>query len=226
MVKDGALNFEKIAEGQANARKSAEGRLFTRKEVLEKEVREELAANKPEGVPESSDGYTYSLPDRVTKNDNFNIEIAEDDQMLAFFKQAAFDHGIPQKTFEELMESYVTARISELPDYDAEMKVLGEHGGQRTERVNEWARMTLSADNYKTLSTMATTASVVSMLEEVMQLAGEAPAIVNEDTGEMAERLTKDDLKSMQLDKRYVDGDPAFVAKVRAGYEKLNRDRK
>jgi hypothetical protein len=224
MAPEGKIDFEKVAEGQAKARKAAEDRLFTRKEDFRAELKEEMASEKPPGVPDDPTGYEVRIAKEISDNANFEIELDEKDPMLVFFRDAAHEANIDQHKFNELINAYMRIRMSELPDYEAEMKTLGDNGKMRVERAANWGKMNLKKENFETMASLATTAKTVQLFEELMELSGEPTFQISEDGDSYTEALTKDDLKAMMQDPRYHrDHDPAYIAKVRAGFAKLGR---
>lgn len=222
---DGKLDYAKIAEQQANARKAAETRLFTRTDDLKKALKDEMAAEKPVGVPEKAEDYKAEINEAFKRNfPNLQVEIDEDDPLLGWFRQTAYKHGIPQSEFNDMVNMYLMSRAGELPDYDEQMEALGDKGELRVERINQWAGKVLSEESHNTLNSLAVRAPVVTLIEELMELAGEPSLTISEDGNSYNERLTKEDLMAMQNDPRYYrDADPAFVARVKAGFKKLTK---
>lgn len=224
MVKDGELDYQVIAEQQAQARQAAEQRLFTRKDELKAEVLEEMKSGAEiiEGVPNDPESYTVNIHRELAQAEGYEVGFDEDDPMLSAFKDLAHRHNVTQDEFDDIINMYVKTRMDELPDFNDEMHKLGDHAEQRIDRAHKWAKHNLSSDNFKTVAALASNAAFVTALEEIMELAGQPSFQISEDTGQIKETLTKDDLKAMMDDPKYwKEQDPAFIARVRAGFARL-----
>lgn len=217
---DGSLDTSAAGTALAEAYKNAQNKIFTRKDDLKKEVLEEIQNTKPEGVPESPDKYEFSK-EGLSLPEGMDIEFLEDSPLTQWFKQTAYDKGLKQDEFNELVQQYVAHEMSMLPNYEKEKEALGEYADMRVERVNGWLQANLTPEAYEGIESIAVTAKSIKALEEVMQLAGEPAFNVTTD-GNMQEQLTRDDLLAMQKDPRYWrDNDNAYIAKVQAGWQKL-----
>ena len=72
---------------------------------------------------------------------------------------------------------------------------------------------------------IATVYRTVKLFEELMELNGQPKFNMTSNTS-FQETLDKNDLKAMQADPKYwKEKDPAFIAKVRAGFDQLARQK-
>ena len=154
---------------------------------------------------------------------DLGVEIPEDDVMLNWWKDRSHQLGLSDKEFNGFIKEYHEMAQQSGPDTDAEINALGEYGEKRVERVNEWFKSNMEKENYEVLSQMPITAPLIQALENIMELAGQ-PGVTIQDSGELKDTLTKDDLKNMMKDPRYHSkNDPVFRQKVKAGFEALAR---
>jgi len=109
------------------------------------------------------------------------------------------------------------------PDWNQESEALGEYAEKRLERVDGWAHNNLSAEAYNVFANVPASAGMVQLFEELMELNGQPQFNMTSDS-EFQERISREDLMSMQNDPRYwKEKDPAFISKVRAGFAQLAR---
>ena len=183
------------------------------KKVVAGEMSEEVEKNLPE-VPQD-----YKVSEDMLKE--LDAEIPEDDPMLNWWKERSYQLGLNEKQFNGFIQEYIEMQSQMGPDSQEEIKLLGEHGEKRVERVNNWFKAHMEKDNYGVLAQLPVTAPVIKALENVMELAGQPGVDVQKD-GELKDTLTKDDLKNMMNDPRYYkQNDPVFRQKVKAGFDQL-----
>jgi len=155
------------------------------------------------------------------------ISMIQDDPMLAYVREVAHANQWTQKQFDENVRGYVARQIASLPKWSAEAEKLGPNADARHSRVDGFLRGNLSEATYRTFAGMPATASLITAIEEVMELAGH-PKITDDTTAIPRETLGRDELRKMQADPRYTGDkgriDPSFVARVRAGYRALNKN--
>lgn len=220
---DGTLNTDAMAESLADAYKNAERSLFKRKDDLRKEIEQEVAEHRAEGLPQAPGDYEIKPLDLP---ENIEFEFADDDPLVQAAREMAYKYKMPQTEFNHLVDSFVRSQLAIMPNFDEEMKVLGDYGEQRLERVNRWIGKNMSEESRGTIENMAVRADFVKALEEIMELSGE-PKFEMQDSGDFKESLTRADLEVMMRDPRYsgkqTEIDPAYVAKVRAGFRTLAR---
>tara|TARA_R100001082_G_scaffold72584_1_gene41580 strand:+ start:6357 stop:7112 length:756 start_codon:yes stop_codon:yes gene_type:complete len=192
-----------------------EKRHYQRTDDLKKTVAEEMQKEAFADVPEVPQDYKVA--------DDLGVEIPEDDVMLNWWKDRSHQLGLSDKEFNGFIKEYHEMAQQSGPDTDAEINALGEYGEKRVERVNEWFKSNMEKENYEVLAQMPITAPLIQALENIMELAGQ-PGVTIQDSGELKDTLTKDDLKNMMKDPRYHSkNDPVFRQKVKAGFEALAR---
>jgi len=145
--------------------------------------------------------------------------------MLDWFRSKAHNYGLSQQEFNEVINEYAAMDTQRGPDWNVESQALGEYAEQRLERVDSWASKSLSEEAYSAFANVPASAHMVQLFEEVMELNGQ-PQFNMVSPTEFQERLSIDDLRSMQQDERYwKEKDPAFIAKVRAGFNQYSRQK-
>lgn len=190
-------------------------RHYQRTDDLKKTISSEMEQEAMKDVPEVPQDYKLA--------EDLPVEIPEDDLMLNWWKERSHQLGLDEKEFNGMVKEYFDMVSQSGPDTDSEIKILGEYGEKRVERVNNWFKSNMEKENYEVLAQMPITAPLIQALENIMELAGQ-PGVTMQDSGELKDSLTKDDLKNMMKDPRYhTQNDPVFRQKVKAGFEALAR---
>jgi hypothetical protein len=168
----------------------------------------------------------YVVPKDFVLGDR-KVTMIQDDPMLAYVREVAHQNQWTQKQFDENVRGYVARQIAGLPKWSAEAEKLGPNADARHSRVDGFLRGNLSEPTYKTFAQMPATASLITAIEEVMELAGH-PKITDDTTAIPRETLGRDELRKMQADPRYTGEkgriDSSYVARVRAGYRALSKN--
>lgn len=199
------------AEVMAKSFTELEGKFREKTDVLKEEVLAEIRA----GAPEK---YEIKLSEDLKIPDNVELDFSEDDPLVSWFSGFAKENGMSQEVFERALNEYVSIELANMPDIQAEIGKLGDHGQDRMLRVHSWLESKLSEDELAALNPLLNSAAQVEALEKLMKTSG--PADFEGDSGGTA--LTLDELRSMQNDTRYwQDKDPAFIKKVEEGYKRL-----
>lgn len=210
--------FERPEE-LANSYKELERAFYSRKEELRNSIVEELNSEAKANVPISPADYEVNL--QAPEGLEFTVD--ENDPLLDWFRGKSHEYGLSQDEFNGLVSEWAAMEAQRGPDWNVESEALGEHAERRLERVDSWAGKHLSDDAYKVFANIPASASMVQLFEELMELNGQPKFNMTTNT-EFQERISKEDLMSMQQDPRYwKDKDPAFISKVRAGFEQLTR---
>tara|TARA_R110002110_G_scaffold188520_8_gene396571 strand:+ start:2398 stop:3237 length:840 start_codon:yes stop_codon:yes gene_type:complete len=184
-------------------------------------ITEELSAESLAGRPETSEAYEYVMPDDLELPEGVEWTMDENDPLLAWWKTTAFNNGMTQEQFNAGVGDYIKQQAGSLPDYDKEMKALGENAQRRVDGANLWAKANLSEGAFSALESYMTEAKGIELVEEIMGLTkvgrmnpgGEAP--------KLAKVKSRTELIEMQKDKRYWDSnyrDESYVAEVSAAW--------
>ena len=204
-------------EQLAHSYKELEGKFHTRKEEFRNSIIEEMKNEADKELPISPGDYEIN----VKVPEGMDWQVDESDPMLSWFREKAHQYGLNQEEFSGLVNEYVTMDNTRGPDWNEEVKELGEHAERRLERVDTWASTSLTEDSYAKFANMRADAGMVKLFEELMELNGQPKFNMTSETA-FQESITKDDLRSMQNDPKYWrDKDPAFINKVKAGFAQL-----
>jgi len=210
--------FERPEE-LANSYRELERAFYTRKEDFRNQIIEELNSEAVSEAPISPADYEVN----IEAPDGLEYSISDDDPMLDWFKHTAHGYGLSQEEFNGLLAEYVNIDAMRGPDWNVEAETLGEHAERRLERVDSWAHGNLSDDAYQAFANIPASANMVQLFEELMELNGQ-PQFNMVTESEFQERVSIEDLRSMQNDPRYwKEKDPAFISKVRAGFAQYAR---
>jgi len=191
-----------------------EGKLRTKTEELKEEVLADLRAQAPEK-------YEVNLSEDLKLPENVEFNLTDEDPLVGWFSGFAKDIGLTQEQFDKAINEYVGIEIGNMPDMEAEIGKLGDHGQDRLLRVHNWLETRLSEDELSSMSSLLNSAEQIAALEKLMKASG--PNDFDGDSGD--EPLTLEELREMQNDTRYwQDKDPAFIKKVEAGYQRLYKN--
>lgn len=190
-----------------------EGKLRDTKDKHIEEYQADLRAKVPE------DGYKLNmpegleLPNGVTADD---IQIDTEDPLYQWFSEFATDKGLSQEEFDSAISKYVAQEVGNLPDVKNVIEQLGDYGADRIQKVENFLNESLEKDEYTAIQSVLTSAKAIEAVEKLMKRSS-----AKDFDGDTAPALTLDELRAMQSDRRYLDGDKAFIAKVEAGYKRL-----
>jgi hypothetical protein len=198
---------EQLAKSYAELEKNFRGDDF-RAKIIDELSEEALAAR-----PESPDKYELPKFDGVPED-------AIKGPLTEWWQQFAYDNAFDNETFQVGIAKYLEAIQSNQPDYDAEMKALGENAKVRTEAVGLWVNKNFTAEERPVIEQFCSTAKGVKVIERVMALArGDATQVVSDTPTE----VTEDDVKKMMNDRRYwhpADRDPKYIAEVQSFFQR------
>jgi len=210
--------FERPEE-LANSYKELERAFYSRKEELRNSIVEELNNEAKSSAPISPADYEVNL--QAPEGMEFTVD--ENDPLLDWFRGKSHEYGLSQDEFNGLISEWAAMESQRGPDWNTESESLGEYAERRLERVDSWASKHLSDEAYGAFANIQASASMVQLFEELMELNGQ-PKFNMETPTQFQERISREDLMAMQQDPRYwKEKDPAFISKVRAGFEQLTR---
>lgn len=206
-------------EELANSYQELERAFYTRKEELRNQIVSELNEEAQSNAPISPADYEIN----VQAPEGMNYQVSDDDPMLNWFRDTAHNYGLSQDEFNGLMNEYVQLDATRGPDWNVESEQLGEYAEKRLDRVDGWASQNLSEKAYNVFANVPASAGMVELFEELMELNGQ-PQFNMVSESEFQEQLNIDDLRAMQQDPRYwKEKDPAFINRVRQGFEQYSR---
>lgn len=201
------------AEDLANAYSSLEGKLGQKEDDFRasfmEEIEKEAYANRPETVGD------YELPEGI------DSELANDNELLQWWANHAYENGFNQEEFSEGINMYLGALNADVPDFDAEIKRLGDNASARTEAVSLFANNFFPQDQLGAIERMCETADGVMALETIMEAMKDGGPSADQ-IG--ATRMDENTLKQMMLDDRYHNPskrDPNFIRQVEEGFKKI-----
>jgi len=206
-------------EELANSYSELEKAFYTRKEDLRNQIVGELNEEASSNAPISPADYEL----KIEAPEGLEYNVSDDDPMVDWFRATAHNYGLSQEEFTGLMQEYVSIDAQRGPDWNVESEQLGEYADKRLERVDGWATANLSEEAYTVFANVPASAGMVQLFEELMELNGQPQFNMTTET-DFQERLSLDDLRSMQNDPKYwKDKDQAFIAKVRQGFAQYSR---
>jgi hypothetical protein len=207
---DGKPNYENLAKSYNEIRAKFGSKEEDLRTKLLEELSNEAVANRPE-APEK-----YELPEI----DGANYEQMANHPLTKWWSEFAFENGFDQDTFKEGISRYIEARMSDVPNYEVEMKALGDNASARTEAVGLWVNKNFNETERSQIEKLCATAEGVKVMEKVMSMlkdGGSSSAF------EPPPEITDKDIQKMMMDRRYwstSDRDPAYVAKVEGFFKK------
>jgi len=207
---DGKPNYENLAKSYNEIRTkfgSKEEDLRTR---IVQELEQEAIANRPEAADK------YELPEI----DGANYEQMANHPLTKWWSEFAFENGFDQDTFKEGISRYIEARTADVPNYEAELKALGDNASARTEAVGLWVNKNFNETERAQIEKLCATAEGVKTMEKVMAMLKDGGS---NSAFEPPPEVTDKDMQKMMADRRYwspSDRDPAYVAKVEGYFRK------
>ena len=209
----------KTAEDMAKSYGELERGFYQRKEDLREQVIDEINQQAMSEAPASPADYDVNLQ----APDGMEYTVDDTDPLLGWFKGKAHEYGLSQDEFDGLINEYAQADLQRGPDWNVESETLGEYAEDRLNRVDGWARGSLSQEGYEVFANIPASSGMVQLFEELMELNGQPQFNMISET-EFQETLSLDELRAMQNDPKYwKEKDPSYIAKVRAGFEHYSR---
>ena len=204
----------KTGEDLVKSYESLESKMGQKDKDIREQVLAEAEAKRYENRPEKSGDYI--LPKEI------NEEEAVDNGLLQWWADHAFSNGFSQEQFEEGIQMYADAINANAPDYDNELKRLGDNGKERTEAVGLFAKNYFPEKLHESIVKIGETADGIMVLEHIMNEMKDAPLPSGD--GSVAGAITEKDLQSMMKDPKYwnpTKQDPAFIKQIEDGWKKL-----
>lgn len=193
-----------------------ETKLRTKDEDFRRQIQDDLAKNRPKDKAE------YKLP---------KIDGVKDDElgahpMIAWWRDEAFNAGLPQDKFEKGISEYIKVMAPKPIPEDQLKAALGDSFKTRIAAVDTWAQKTAkSPGELAALQRIGQDPDGIKLMERMMGFNGSGG---DGGSGDPPPEITLDSLREMQRDPKYWDNarrDPAFVKKVEDGYKKLYPDK-
>lgn len=207
---DGKPNYENLAKSYNEIRT----KFGSKEEDLRTRIIDELSSEAIAGRPEAAD--KYELPEI----EGADLQQMANHPLTQWWSEFAFENGFDQDTFKTGIQKYIEAKMSDVPDFDAEMKALGDNAKARTEAVGLWVNKNFDETERGQIEKLCATAEGVKTMEKVMAMlkdGGSSSAF------EPPPEVTDKDVQKMMMDRRYwhpADRDPAYVAKIEAHFRK------
>lgn len=199
--------YEQLAKSYSELEKNFRSDDF-RTKIIE-ELQEEAMSARPESPDK------YELP-KIEGIDPAALQ----GPLTEWWQQFAFDNAFDNEQFQAGIGKYLEAVRSNQPNYEAELKALGDNSGPRLEAVGLWVNKNFSGEERQSLEQLCTTAKGVKVIERIMSLArGDAAQVIDNTPTE----TTEDDVKKMMNDRRYwhpADRDPKYIAEVQKFFQK------
>lgn len=121
-------------------------------------------------LPSSPDAFT--VPEKIGEFETAQIDQA----FLGIMRKAAFDNGIGQAGFEQLLTDYASAAESDADTYyQAQQQALGQNVEARTQQLSTFLDGRLKPEEAEAIRSVATNALVFQGLERLMNGAPMTP---------------------------------------------------
>ena len=209
----------KTPEDLVNSYTELERGFYQRKDDMREQIIDEINQEAMKDAPASPADYEINLQ----APEGLEYTVDESDPLLNWFHAKAQEYGLSQDEFDGLVNEYAQADTLRGPDWNVESEQLGEYAEDRLSRVEGWANASLTQEAYEVFANIPASAGMVQLFEELMELNGQPQFNMISET-EFQEVLSIDELRSMQNDPKYwKEKDPAFIAKVRAGFDQYAR---
>lgn len=206
-------------EGLAKSYSELEKKFSQRASAL----KEELMSERPEGVPESIDGYEFKMPEIQNIPEGWDVSMQEDDPMLNWWKETAYERGLTQDEFQEGIDKYFDLHFGGLPSREAELNALGDNAQARIDKVDMWLNKNLNEDEYNAIADFAVTADAIQVLEKIIGIEQSEPSLSGFGEEPSTGNVSEDKLRAMMDDPRYWkpgEVDDAYRQQVTEAWQK------
>jgi hypothetical protein len=195
-----------------------ETKFRTKEDDLRNTLIDELSAEAINGRPESPE--KYELPEI----EGINVQEMAAHPLTKWWSEFAHDNAFDQDTFKVGIQNYLQAKMAEIPNYDNEMKALGDNAKARTEAVGLWVNQNFNNAELATVERICSTADGVKVMEKLMSMTRSSD---NPDAyAENPEQTSEEDIKTMMNDRRYwhpADRNMDYIKKVDSFFQKKFR---
>jgi hypothetical protein len=208
--------FVKDGKPDLHAFVTSYGELETRFNTKTETLKAELAAETLRARP--AEAAAYVLP----KLEGVDEKELGAHPMVEWWRNQAFESGIPQDVFAKGVEQYVQAMAPrDIPEETLKAE-LGEAFKSRIAAVDTWAKSVAKSDGeMQALQQIATSPDGIKLME---RLSGLGTPQHTDGVPSQQPVITLDTLRSMQQSPKYWDPaqrDPDFIRQVEEGYAKL-----
>jgi len=204
-------SYEALAKSYGELERGFSSKEDSLRQSIIDELSAEAVAERPAKVED------YELPEI----ENVDLQQLANHPLTEWWAKLSWENGFGQDVFKQGIQQYLEARMTDIPDYEQEMKAIGDNASVRTEAVGLWASKNLAQDELAALEGMCTTASNFKLIEKLISMAGNQgnpDAVI-----ESAPELDDNDVRKMMLDRRYwssQDRDPKYVKQVERFFHK------
>lgn len=199
----------------ANSYQHVEKKMSTARDELRSEIEEELKESRQQNVPES---YELKIPDDMVP-EGVDLNLDSDNPEVRQAMEFAKKNNLTQEQFDDLVKIRVGTELQGYERSQQELAKLGERAQQRIDRLVSWGQSNLNSKDFETFRGLAHSAEQVKLLESIVSL-NTGKAFHVDEGGSEAEPLTREKLKEMRRDPRYMS-DKDYREKVDRGYQLL-----
>lgn len=203
--------YENLAKSYGELEKTYK----SKEDELRAKIVQDLEAEKLNRRPEAVD--KYELP----TIEGADMTVMAEHPLTQWWADFAYQNGFDQDTFKQGIERYMQARMADVPNFENEMKALGDNAKARTEAVGLWVGQTFEESERPAIEQLCATANGVKVMEKVMRLVRGEQGSDDYFTG--VEEVTEQDVQKMMQDRRYwspTDRDPTYIKKVESYFQK------
>ena len=188
-------------EGVFKSYGELESKIGQKQDDLRASIEEEFNAKRMEGVPDSVDGYEYKAPTLENAPEGWEIEVNEEDPLLQWWKETAFNQKLTQDQYQDGIQKYFELTFQP-EDKEAQVAELGENGQARIDAVDGWMAKNLSEAEYNVISEFATNAAAIAVLETLIEKTGE-PDLASFGNQAPTGDVSEEKIRQMMDDPRY-----------------------
>lgn len=206
-------------EGLAKSYSELEKKFSQRASAL----KEELMSERPEGVPDSADGYEFKMPEIPNVPEGWDISMEGDDPLLNWWKDTAHSRGLTQDEFQDGINRYFEINFGGLPDREGELQQLGDNAQARIDKVDMWLNKNLDENEYNAIADFAVTADAIQVLEKIIGIEQSEPSLSGFGEEPSTGNVSEDKLRAMMDDPRYWkpgEVDDAYRQQVTEAWQK------
>lgn len=208
-------------EGVFKSYGELESKIGQKEEAIRESLEADFNKTRMDGVPDTLEGYEYKAPTLENAPEGWDIEVNEDDPLLGWWKETAFNQKLTQDQYQDGIQKYFEMTFNPA-NKEKELAELGENGQERVDAVDGWVANNFTEEEYAVVAELASSAAGIAVLEKFIGMTGE-PDLASFGSQAPAGNVDEAKLEEMMNDPRYWKAgsiDEGYRARVTEMFQK------